>query len=411
VDDQTGTTTPSENKSVNWWGFLLWAFVFLLLYALSAGPFMMSWEKGKVSRKGVFASLFLPVGWAYKHTPLHRPLGMYFHLWAPKMYYESGEQNDAQYQYYMGYRYLYGQGVAKDQVKALKCYHKAAAQNYAEAENALGYCYWTGLGVAKDYVEAANWYRKAAEQNHVQAEASLSSCYLNGQGVAKDYEEAVKWLRKAAEQTNAYAEYALGKCYHEGRGIAVDYGEAVRWFRKAAEQNQAEAQYMMGLSYALGQGVERNADESVKWYRRAAEQGNEMALTTLANYYYVGMGGVPKDTGEALKWYRISADRGDWLSQNYVAWILATSSDPKIRDGRMALDYAEKVVAASKRSDPNSLDTLAAAYAESGQFTNAVRVQKEAMQLLHEEEKRKDFESRLRLYELNTAYRDARLRN
>ena len=57
-----------------------------------------------------------------------------------------------------------------------------------------------GQGVAKDEVEAVKWYRKAAEQNDADAQNNLGVCYANGQGVAKDEVEAVKWYRKAAEQ-------------------------------------------------------------------------------------------------------------------------------------------------------------------------------------------------------------------
>ena len=60
-----------------------------------------------------------------------------------------------------------------------------------------------GQGVAKDEVEAVKWYRKAAEQNHAAAQYNLGVCYANGQGVAKDEVEAVKWYRKAAEQNHA----------------------------------------------------------------------------------------------------------------------------------------------------------------------------------------------------------------
>ena len=70
-----------------------------------------------------------------------------------------------------------------------------------------------GQGVAKDEVEAVKWYRKAAEQNDAEAQNNLGLCYANGQGVAKDEVEAVKWYRKAAEQNYAEAQYNLGLCY------------------------------------------------------------------------------------------------------------------------------------------------------------------------------------------------------
>ncbi len=51
------------------------------------------------------------------------------------------------------------------------------------------------------------------------------------------------------------------------------------------------------------------------------------------------------------------------------------------------------------------LDTLAAAYAEAGQFAKAVAAQKEAMALLQNQKSKDDFASHLKLYEANTPYR------
>ena len=77
-----------------------------------------------------------------------------------------------------------------------------------------------------------------------------------------------------------------------------------------------------------------------------------------------------------------------------------------MRDGQSAVSFAEKALAGGHRHDPNILDTLAAAYAEAGQFTNAVNTQKEAIALLKDEESKRDYASRLKLYEANLPYRD-----
>ena len=88
-----------------------------------------------------------------------------------------------------------------------------------------------------------------------------------------------------------------------------------------------------------------------------------------------------------------------------MAWTLATDPDPKLRDGRTALNFADKAVAATNRKDPVILDTLAAAYAELGQFTNAVRCEREAIALLIDDQLKNRFASRLKLYESNSPYR------
>ena len=112
---------------------------------------------------------------------------------------------------------------------------------------------------------------------------------------------------------------------------------------------------------------------------------------------------------EAELLFREAAERADAPTLNGLAWRLATSTDPKQRSGRSAVALAEKAVAATNRKDPMIMDTLAAAYAEAGQFTNAVTVQQEAISLLKDEAEKKDYASRRKLYENNSPYRDAGL--
>jgi eukaryotic-like serine/threonine-protein kinase len=98
-----------------------------------------------------------------------------------------------------------------------------------------------------------------------------------------------------------------------------------------------------------------------------------------------------------------SGDAGAW---NSLAWLLATDPDPEMRDGPSAVGLAERAVALTERKQAHILDTLAAAYAEAGQYTNAVKVQKEAIALLQNGEQKKDYASRLRLYESGSPYHD-----
>jgi tetratricopeptide (TPR) repeat protein len=103
---------------------------------------------------------------------------------------------------------------------------------------------------------------------------------------------------------------------------------------------------------------------------------------------------------------RPAAENGDVAASNSLAWFLATCSDSAIRDGRSAVNFAEKAVAKTERKFPEHLDTLAAAYAETGEFEKALNVQNEAIALLHEEAKKRDYESRLKLYQGNSPYRE-----
>ena len=62
-----------------------------------------------------------------------------------------------------------------------------------------------------------------------------------------------------------------------------------------------------------------------------------------------------------------------------VAWLLATYPDSKSRDGVEAVRLAERACALTERRIPALLDTLAAAYAEAGDFSRAISAGEEAL--------------------------------
>ena len=109
---------------------------------------------------------------------------------------------------------------------------------------------------------------------------------------------------------------------------------------------------------------------------------------------------------EAEQFIREAAEHADAQTLNGLAWSLATGPDPKLRDGTSAVTFAEKAAAATNRKNVSYLDTLAAAYAETGQFTKAISIQHEAMALLQNDDEKKGLASRLKLYESNSPYRD-----
>ena len=76
----------------------------------------------------------------------------------------AAQQNHAYAQHGLGVMYLYGEGVEKDESKALEWFRKAAEQGLSGSQMTLGMMYENGQGVDKNEVEARRWY-KMAEQN------------------------------------------------------------------------------------------------------------------------------------------------------------------------------------------------------------------------------------------------------
>lgn len=65
---------------------------------------------------------------------------------------------------------------------------------------------------------------------------------------------------------------------------------------------------------------------------------------------------------------------------NSQAWVLATSSDKRYRNGKKAVELATKAVDINETVD--ALDTLSAAYAASGQFYKAIASQKRVVEMM-----------------------------
>lgn len=68
---------------------------------------------------------------------------------------------------------------------------------------------------------------------------------------------------------------------------------------------------------------------------------------------------------------------------NNLAWALATRPEPELRDGRRAVEAAKKACELTNWKNPECLDTLAAAYAETGDFDRAVQCSNQAMSGSH----------------------------
>jgi tetratricopeptide (TPR) repeat protein len=72
---------------------------------------------------------------------------------------------------------------------------------------------------------------------------------------------------------------------------------------------------------------------------------------------------------------------GHMNAQSNLAWVLATSPDPSLRDGAKAVELAEKVIQLAGHPNAMILRTLAAGYAESGKFSDAIDIAHRALQL------------------------------
>lgn len=90
---------------------------------------------------------------------------------------------------------------------------------------------------------------------------------------------------------------------------------------------------------------------------------------------------------------------------NLVAWHFATCPDESEQDGELAIKLAKRACDLTNFNDYNLIDTLAAAYARTGDFSQAARYQRQAIQVMSRDYYvTYDFEARLTLYRRDRAY-------
>ena len=94
------------------------------------------------------------------------------------------------------------------------------------------------------------------------------------------------------------------------------------------------------------------------------------------------------------------------VALNSLAWLRATCPKPDIRDGKEAVELATKACELSQWKNLNYIDTLAAAYAEVGNFDQAIKYQNQVVQMTKAPPDDRKFTQRLALYQQHKAYRE-----
>jgi tetratricopeptide (TPR) repeat protein len=105
----------------------------------------------------------------------------------------------------------------------------------------------------------------------------------------------------------------------------------------------------------------------------------------------------------------LEIDPNHKLALMSLAWLRSISRDPLMRRGEDAVRLARRGVELTKERDEWQLDTLAAAYAEAGQFEEAVKTETQAIQVAQENGANDvidEMRSRLRLYQSGTPFHE-----
>jgi protein O-mannosyl-transferase len=218
-----------------------------------------------------------------------------------------------------------------------------------------------------------------ASSNSLGNQSKVRSCTIH-LGVAflqKGREqEAVRHFQGALEikPDFAKAHYNLGNAFVQLGRVSealVNYNEALE-----INPNYAEAEYNLGI--ALLQIGRLN--EAVSHYNKALViNPNYVEAHNNLGTALVQLGRV----SEALAHFQTAMEINplNVEAQNNMALVLATSPEKRVRNGTESVELAERADHLTGNANASISATLAAAYAEAGQFPSAIMTAERALQL------------------------------
>jgi serine/threonine protein kinase/Flp pilus assembly protein TadD len=224
----------------------------------------------------------------------------------------------------------------------------------------------------------------------------------NAQFENGDYDNAIKDLSEAVrldpENARAYRVRGLAwdrkKDYDKAindfdEAVRLDPNDAVAFFNRAGAWWAKRDDYRAISDY--NESIRLNPNHARAFFERGSFWENQ------------------EDYGRALKDFEeaLRLNPRDEFAHLRLAFLLATCPDDKIRDGKRAIEMATKVCELTDDWNTHwKLMGLAAAYAEAGQFDEAVRYQEKALEdQVYQGPGGDAFRQRLELYKQRKPYR------
>lgn len=160
-------------------------------------------------------------------------------------------------------------------------------------------------------------------------------------------------------------------------------------YYRAAKLLEALLQFLptdneMRIRVAMDYSMAEDFESAIKHINVAIDRAKEDWI----GYYsradiYLSMGEHAKALTDYEKAYEYNQTHDNLL--NNWAWTLATSDQDEVRDGKKSVELALKACEISEYKKPHILSTLAAAYAETGDFDNAKKWAKKAVEIGRED--------------------------
>lgn len=224
--------------------------------------------------------------------------------------------------------------------------------------------YGNVLAGAGKYDEAAVYYRRALEQDEDPiAHAGLATPLA----AAGKLDEAERHLKEAVRLSPRLFGAIENLAMVQDRMGKSD--ESAKNFNTALQLRPLSAS--INYNYAMFHFRRGRLDEALSKFDAALACDPLHAPSHYQRGCLLVAAGRTREGLDA--WRRaIQCDPAMLTAMNNLAWILATAEDASIRNGKEAVQIAERAAALTNQQDPSILETLAAAYAEANRFKEAV---------------------------------------
>lgn len=263
------------------------------------------------------------------------------------------KKKDADAQYTLGMCYLNGNGVKKDEKKAVEWFQKAAEQDHKDAQCQLGICYLNFIGIKKYDPEKGTGWLKKSQTPEAMYQMGLyhddKARRSSGADKKLNYVESFHWYEKAAQYDHPKACYEVGRAYEGGWGPNVDKAKAIEWITKASDLGYPAAQNNLGYKYQKGIGVKTDGVKALELYEKAASAGYLKAAFNAAYCYEFGIG-TPEDEAEAARRYE-AIQQNDISAKLRLGYLLEDGNGVEKDEKRAFQLYCE----ASEKDNANGL--------------------------------------------------------
>ena len=226
----------------------------------------------------------------------------------------------------------------------------------------------------------------------------------------KVYDKALALVDEQLKETPDDLRWIVAKAqvYSEQK----KWDAAVSWLESCLQKNPDSQEITLAL---IGVLVEKKSFKAAQERIQSllAKEPNNVFLLRLDSQMSISLG-LHHDAVKALMKV-VETDPKDYTSINNLAWLLCTSPIDSVRNGRRALELAEKASELSRYKKAFVLSTLAAAHAEMGDFDKAKEWSMKSIDIAKEEQSKSEEEQKelldnlqkeLESFKRNTPFRE-----